>query len=139
MKLRKLAASGSVTRRKIVISGIDPVGKFSCCGTRRKNSKGAPLPSGLAPRPRGLPGSWCARSPQDLSEFSSAAQSAEARKLELDNEKKEEEIEERKLSNELKRIDVFDSKIEIAKKLVATEKDFEPLLRKPVLQTTKAA
>ncbi len=57
----------------------------------------------------------------------------------MDNEKKEEEIEERKLSNELKRIDVFDSKIEIAKKLVATEKDFEPLLRKPVLQTTKAA
>jgi hypothetical protein len=56
-------------------------------------------------------------------------ESAEERKLELDNEMKEEEIEERKLSNELKRIEVFDSKIEIAKKLGATEKDLEPLLR----------
>ena len=56
-------------------------------------------------------------------------EAADVRKLNLDNEMKTKEIEDRELSNQLKQMEVFDKQIDIAKKLGATEEDFEPLLR----------
>lgn len=54
---------------------------------------------------------------------------AEARKLELDNEMKRVEIEDRELANELKKIEIFDRKIGIAKQLGATDEDLAPMVR----------
>src|SRR5579862_8813969 len=56
-------------------------------------------------------------------------ESAEARKLALDNEEKVVEIEDRELSNELKKVEIFERKIEIARKLGATDDDLAPLVR----------
>lgn len=64
-------------------------------------------------------------------------EAAEARKLNLDNEMKTKEIEDRTLSNQLKRMEVFDKQIDIAKKLGATEEDFEPLLRNLIYNPLK--
>jgi len=56
-------------------------------------------------------------------------ESAEARKLELDNEMKRVEIEDHELANELKKVEIVDRKIEIAKQLGATDEDLAPLVR----------
>jgi hypothetical protein len=56
-------------------------------------------------------------------------EAAEARRLELENEMKRSDIDNRELENELRRMEILKSKIDIAKQMGATEEDLRPLLR----------